>query len=954
MKRKLSIFISIFIVVFGIQFTQTKKTEATGMPVVDVAAITENAVNVATNTTTTVNTTWDTISKKVLVPLVKMAADRLLKKITASTLNWANGGFDGDPGFINNWDEMIKGIEYDTFNDGFTLATKTAGEMSKKYQSNQQKKYEQCKSDIIFKAMGAETTFSDGCDGATEETQALCEEGADETYNAKYNELIGKCNQFKFDVATVAQQNFALLQSGEALDARTVAQTVANEGAKSLNGDVLTSVIKQKNPLVSYLGSQAAVDDFSKDIKKGGWNAYTILSRPDANPSGRTALVKNALKIKKDSKLSKTIDNLQTPQKFLDKVECEEYAKNEDGSKGKCIHEVTLTPGDQVGRVVGKALGYDRDSAKLADGLIGSLISSLGKLTDGLIDIGISKLSKAAAKSFFGKDKKSTFANFSTGNMQSEYDVLGIVNDQQTLVSLDENTTTSEGTNSSLSSPTDISTTNEENNLFIGGPEDSITDTWNGGPQITVNFQKKLEKNIDLALEEKHYYDLIHLSTSDSKKDLIALDKCLPGPDYGWEQRYQDILKPYGNTDNDKINALALNEEREMINDSKVNIPGAPQLQNIFNQIIKKGQKEKAVNASRNDSLQRIIPALDYIQSEIKQEFNTEKNNVNKNLVIFKKDWEKLPKDIQTELLSLAEERAFIVIHEGEETAASIVEDDNIRARDAVLNMSWDLWRSKTAPAKKLELRQIFYTLENDLSQDELVITAKSKYTQTINYLTQSEKLISDCLVFKSFVLGVSPDKIRQFIDNNQEGNNSLEKVQKIIKILGVPIIKKFSTYLARNNQGIIYINTDKMKTDDEIKSFLNEQYSLLETGESLFKTAALISPTAINQSILGFATEDEKQNYFNTLYPTNDFKTDINLNSLSIANIIKHDHFLSTYQKANGEQGSLFCRNPKKTTVGQNIRILGTSINPHESSVCILNWYTASKLDYAVAFSLS
>ncbi|MCA9351672.1 hypothetical protein KC929_02745, partial [Patescibacteria group bacterium] len=85
-------------------------------PVTDVANTTTNAVTVG-------NTGWQNIKEEVLKPIVLNLADQVLDKLTDDVINWANSDFNGQPGFINNWDDFIKGTQHETISGAFQTAS---------------------------------------------------------------------------------------------------------------------------------------------------------------------------------------------------------------------------------------------------------------------------------------------------------------------------------------------------------------------------------------------------------------------------------------------------------------------------------------------------------------------------------------------------------------------------------------------------------------------------------------------------------------------------------------------------------------------------------------------------------------------------------------------------------------------------------------------------------------
>lgn len=100
--KKLSIFITIFVLIFGVQFVQPKKANA---QITDIPAF---------------------LKEYAIDTLVTILQNRILNKLVDDAVNWANGGFDGDPGFINNWDDFLQGVTHDALSTALYTATKQA------------------------------------------------------------------------------------------------------------------------------------------------------------------------------------------------------------------------------------------------------------------------------------------------------------------------------------------------------------------------------------------------------------------------------------------------------------------------------------------------------------------------------------------------------------------------------------------------------------------------------------------------------------------------------------------------------------------------------------------------------------------------------------------------------------------------------------------------------------
>lgn len=965
-SKKLSIFIISFSLVFGVIVISQQRDyfEGTILEVKKAEAFDFDDIS------NVLSQLWSAIFKPILETAVQAIADRLVKKMVTSTINWANGGFDGDPGFINNWDGFLKDTAYETINSSFVAATTKVGNLSQ-YETNPEiaAEFNLCSSDVAGQAISAETISYDNCI-ADDGTEDECVDESNDTYHAVYNQGIANCeNDIYNNWGNIAQQNYNLFQSGETLNARAIAGAIALEGSKSLNGDVLGDLIDTKNPLVKYLGSKAGVDNFGNDIRNGGWNAYTIISRMDANPSGIAALTTNAIKAKKDAAIQSAKDDLQTPEKFLDKKECVE--KDDDGN---CIREETTTIGSQISGQTLKALGYDQDKAVNAKGIKGTLLTAVGQLTSGLINSGFSKLSEAATASFFGSEQQETFAvtgnEYLDGNNQSDYDVLGIVDD------IDFETENANAVDN------DNGVFGQINLDFIGGPEDG-NGAWNGGTQVIINLKENVEERLAFAEQEAVYYGNMRTSVTESKNTSILLDRCLPGPDFDWEKRYKDVLPITGDGDDAKENSIGLKQTKKMISDSKVNIPGAKDMNGSFKQIVNMVRTKEPENRARLEAIENTISTLKYIKNKVSFDFKIQKENLHPNLVILESTWdEKLTEAEQIEAFRYVSDfiyessspyfqnniNYYVIKTDEGETVENIVQDQNEKARGLVLDFAWDTWRDQTEKKKKQELRYGYYVIEQDLSSQETVEIAKAKASQLAGVFAQNAGLLSDCMVLKSYAFGMSISELETAIlpgpgasGFEYQENSAIYTIAEQLSIQNtmmsalnpVYAIQNISSLFSSNNGGITYPSISNPRSDAEIKLFLETQYTYKndtdDSTESIFKTDIVID--GIYKSILAFDTELEKDEYFGFYYPDELMSDDDNLgkNVKTIVGIFLKDNFTSTYTRARRVTGALFCRT-NRTWDAEPDPTFGN--NDPDASVCILDYYKASDLDYEVLFS--
>jgi len=869
MKYITSIIIVSMVIVGGF-FLHNAKNANAQIPVTDVA-------NVGLNT-------WSNIAESILQPIVQVTADAVIKKMTGSVVNWANGGFDGEPGFINNWDDFLKGTEHAVI----------AG---------------------AFKSASLQAELAQQNDG-----------------------IVG-------DLGDIAQENYNLYQSGEIQTTRAVAETIARFGVQQLNNDPLESIINGKGETLStLLGSQQAKEQFKSDLSVGGWEGYLALADPHNYDVGLQGIVQGALQNKSNTAVTNSIAEVQTPTTLLSKRKCTEYKKDAQGNRtDECAREVVETPGDVIASQLNTSLGIEQQEAlNLSGTLINSLVKGFGDLVSGLTNGGLNQLGDAAAGAFFNADSINDFiqGDFGTnGGYQSQYDVLGIQSDSGFI-----NTTNPTGSSGGNNGGGTNST-----NLFIGGPEDD-DGTFNGGPQITVNFQETLESDINLTQQELLYYEQIRTSIANASDVLFEFDKCIPGPDYGWEERYRDVLNVNGNDEDNQINAIGLNETKSMFSDPNVNIPGGSLMANQLDIIFDTVTSTSLENSFRIEDLRRNVLTLGFIKEGILSEFNNQKVQISTDLVLFREDWELLSQGQRQGLLNEAIERGFYInpqfVNENSINQLPAVSNDPDAVRNAVLSMAWNLWRTQTDPAIKLELRQSYYSLQNDLSNQQLITLAKTKANQVSQTVNQSYGSALDCMVFKSYAVGTDRATISAIVNNT--ATNTDDKIFALAEF-----IDQYDPAYSSPPFGNVlrFYKNDTVRNDGQLRTFLESEYALQNSGNitTVLKTPTMTAPSSIANSILGFDSEIEKQEYFDSFYPDNEFPYPENRNKLSIKEMYRVDRAYAKTNRAGpaGSRGHLFCRNSGEFEV-----INSSGGGDTRGTNCWKDFYSASKLDYQLIIS--
>ena len=703
-----------------------------------------------------------------------------------------------------------------------------------------------------------------------------------------------------------AEQNYRLMEDGSINSKRSVASTISKVATKSLFSNALDRVIKSDQKLIKN-------EDFNQS---NFWGNYLEIINPERTEVGVSGVVTGSLSAEVTTSRGNFLRDLQTPQRFLDQKRCIEYEVDDITGEQVCVRNVTLTPGAQIAEKVNESILKDERVAGSAEGLVGMLISSaIGKVTDDLISKGIAGISGRLSGGSNNQGNINNSVFNSSGLGRSEFDVLGnsvdSFQDNSTRIYDDFQVDGSTGGGAS-----------------IGGPEDG------NSVQITIDLSEVIEENIRFAEEEQSYFDEIQSIRNRSKETIIALDQCLPSPQYGWEERFSDIFQTSGTSDYSLLNSIALSETRQMVNDPWVNIPGASDIRQSIDGVISETKQDQAQNAQRISAVRETLSTLRFIKDQVVSDAATlaASNSSFQNLVMFDDQWSKLGVPGQTNAFNSAISNNYYSLKTGE-TASSIINERNSFARDIVKTRSWDIWRENTEKTKKNDLRYSFFVIQNKLSNEEFVTRARVLKNQIGSKSEFSESLLQDCFVFRAYSLGASQANIQQTINSS---NNVDELIANFNKLLAPYQNISYNGF----KQDLTFINTDTARDDDEIGEFINDEYQKQLRGvSSLFKTTTITG--ALPTSILGFANESDKEEYFEENYPIDDFKDPISFNQMSVKEMLRADRFISTYGRARGIRGVLFCRVKGVWDAGADNR-----------SICLLDWYKTSNLDYNVAFA--
>lgn len=903
--KKLSTFITIFVLIFGVQFVQSKKAEAF-LGVGDISF------------------DMPTLIKEFGVDtLVTILQNRILNKLVDDAVNWANGGFDGDPGFINNWDDFLQGVTHDTLSTALYTVTKQANEAQKEATKLSDEDKREClivanaeyqqNLDIAEKRENYYTYLNNECSDLEDDEYLECEGYAEmEFIPYHFNQINASktaseienlfssakdfCNGISGGgvygtIGGIAEENYHSYMNSGVIDARSAAATVANYGAKKLNLDALDSLISGEGKTITFLlGSQENVDNFKTDFKFGGWQGYMALADPHNYTAGVNAMLEKTLSIRTASSSSvvdRAVQDIQTPQKYQDKRKCLEWSTpvgfDSQGTEGVdddtinpsvvgsgskvCIKYETVTPGALVETKMKKAMTKDEDQSYLARELSDVLARALGRLTEGLIQVGINKLSEKFKTNNADPEDSSGLNSIFANLYQNEYDVLGIADDARIFNNEESEEESENDSQNAIDTLNQYTTTigDDASTPYVGGPEDLVGSNWNEGPELIVELKINLEKALNLT---KIYVDLnteIKKNINNLKDNVALLDYCRPGPDFGWEERYRDkaqfALGKLKNTD-DKDECAELQSEmhleyydigipttKEMNNDPAINIPGITEMTSAIISIL--GDKNKELMQLNNAETQEkramynlllrmsyeaknedYISARDLIDARIplftSEIFETERVeegdtyiNIRTNILSDTDIIEIL--NIKTEAVTNTDEEelgeSYLVTVEGlylfkeGETPADLVSRDRETAEDILLGLGWSIWRKNVQPKDKSKLRYQYHVMKNELTTEKDILELEIKLKNTKNSGDAIVGYANDCVVF-----------------------------------------------LAKT----------KGKTDIEIKTFLEDEYTLQKSsdGSSVFMTDIYTSPANINTSILQFESKEEVNEYLEEMYP--------------------------------------------------------------------------------------
>lgn len=676
--------------------------------------------------------------------LTTILQTRILDKMVDDTLNWANGGFDGEPGFLNNWDGFLKGISTDVYTNALSYAGSAANQAftnssagnignSSGYTPESLEARNLCREPLEQQSLQLldQQAQLDGTDIAGWET---IEEQLDEL-----EQQIEDCEDLLVPISSnpgsVAQANYETYSSGELNPTRNAFEIVTNFASKELDVESgLDNLLEGKGGgLATLLGSEGKVDDyFAGNMGIPNWEIYAEGGNLINTYAGKEALIEGELKAKKTREENSILADLATPQKYLNKTICEEYKKDPEGNDtGECLRETTQTPGAQIASKVNLGLNKEEERSQLAKELSDVLAAAVGKIADGLLQAGLNALGGAISNQGGAALAEITEGNIFENITQNEYDILGI-----TPI---ENTEGTSGTTPAVSPGTGSENTIDLNTTSLE-TDSSIPDI--AELESILDIETELEKSYLQTKEFLNIKEKIVIETKKVEQPVMDLDRCVPGPDFGWEKRYTDLIDIEGigyggkfedeDEDDDEEfgddkwtspgpnaerNKLAFNLLKAMTKDPQINIPGATEMIALSHSYLRGGND--GINAIKNsmESKREAFVIVTQLRSLVEEDYNAFKDEIKATdtansdslwdkFPLFESEWEKLSAADKIAVLSIQDESGSYLLEKGAGSTAMILneingltpaeylEKDINKAKNVVLSYAWEgIWK---------------------------------------------------------------------------------------------------------------------------------------------------------------------------------------------------------------------------------------------------------------------
>ncbi len=344
------------IIIFVFQLTTSNHAHATAMiastfPQQLVQQISDLVGNVSV-ANTSISTTADMLNNTIIKPIGTGLINVAQQQIANDIINWANGGFEGQPLIISNPEKFIK-------NQGMIQVK------------------------IALDGLPTDSIYGDSI------FNSLVDQYKDSEDVVAQLKALSKSN-----IPGIIQSN---LCNDEALTA------LATEDVENDDGSfTIADLTNRKTELFNYactgnadtdpataakimeLNNQVATNRGGADL--GGWDSWLAVTGGD-NAYTKSMIAKN-IPEKKAAEAKETAKNeIYAGAGPVSQAKCVQWSDDPEGSDAQCLKEETLTPGEQIAGALTAAAnsGLDRLTNLTGEGLT-SLITSLAltKLTAGL------------------------------------------------------------------------------------------------------------------------------------------------------------------------------------------------------------------------------------------------------------------------------------------------------------------------------------------------------------------------------------------------------------------------------------------------------------------------------------------------------------------------------------------------------------------------------------------
>lgn len=354
---------------------------------------------------------------------------------------------------------------------------------------------------------------------------------------------------------------------------------------------------------------------------------------------------------------------------------------------------------------------------------------------------------------------------------------------------------------------------------IYGGPQDlakivnSQNGSWSSAPEQVVDLRNDLENAITKTkLEIDFLNETINAtktpvtdgdSTANPPKlpTVLALEACIPGPDTGWETRLQEYVtgqlketqQAGGMNDNNKAarNSAALTiitrsskqsaeEERLILSQAYLNIPGAPEMKSALREYYKlsvafRGLVDKVIIK------QQVLNNLTTLRALITTADSKANGTTPKPpLVLFNSQWDAMTQAQKNTLYATLTPKIHDTFPEysdptdpnnknklkplpliGIDNPSTPENEASVDARDAemkkrIFDQQWDEWETKVPAEGSNGKNQIYATyvgVANDISDSSTVERAKVTANSAKLQIEELQSILKDCYTLRNWSL---------------------------------------------------------------------------------------------------------------------------------------------------------------------------------------------------------